>query len=66
LDRKRNGKVKEYRWNGKIKFEGEYWYGKRNGKAKEFDFDGKLKFDDEYLDGNKIKRSQNNKLNMVK
>ena len=44
------GKVKEYDYNGKLIFEGEYLNGKRNGKAKEYWF-GKLIFEGEYLNG---------------
>ena len=51
LNRKRNGKGKEYYSNGKLKFEGEYLNGERNGKAKEYDYNGKLKFEGEYLNG---------------
>ena len=47
----RNGKGKEYHWNGKLEFEGEYLNGKRNGKGKEYYDNGKLKFDGEYLKG---------------
>ena len=33
--------IKEFYTNGKLKFEGEYLYGKRwNGKGKEFDYYG--------------------------
>ena len=43
LNGKRNGKGKEYNYNGKLSFEGEYLNGKRNGKGKEYDgFDNKL------------------------
>ena len=35
LDGKRNGKGKEYFYNGILQFEGEYKDGKRNGKGKE-------------------------------
>ena len=44
-----NGKGKEYNWNGKLIFEGEYLNGKRVGKGKEYDYDGKLIFEGEYL-----------------
>ena len=33
---KRNGKGKEYDFNGNLRFEGEYLNGKRNGKGKEY------------------------------
>jgi len=46
-----NGYVKEYGYEGKLKFEGEYLNGKRNGKGKEYDYEGKLKFEGDYLNG---------------
>ena len=46
-----NGLIKEYYYNGKIKFEGEYLNGKKNGKVKEYDDYGQLIFEGEYLDG---------------
>ena len=51
---KGNGKVKEYDYDGSLRFEGEYKNGKRNGKGKEYDFKGILIFEGEYLNGNKI------------
>ena len=55
LNKKRNGKGKEYYWNGELKFVGEYLNGKRNGKGKEYRlnsfFEVRLKFEGEYLDG---------------
>ena len=53
LNGERNGKGKEYYWNGKLKFEGEYLNGKRNGKGKKYYFYGELKFEGEYLNGKK-------------
>ena len=50
LDRKRNGKGKEYK-DGIIKFEGEYLNGKRNGTGKEYRSNGTLIFEGEYLNG---------------
>ena len=47
MDQERNGKGKEYDWNGKLLFEGEFL----NGKRKEYDYYGKLKFKGEYLKG---------------
>ena len=45
-----NGKIKEYYYNGKLKFEGDYINGERNGKIKEYNYyDGKLIFEGEYL-----------------
>ena len=50
---KRNGKEKEYYYNGKLKFEGKYLNGKRNGEGIEYDDNGELKFKGEYLNGEK-------------
>ena len=44
---------KEYYYNGKIMFEGEYLNGERNGKGKEYYDDGKVKYDGKYLNGKK-------------
>ena len=49
LNGERNGKGKEFNWNGK--FEGEYINGKRNGKGKEYDENGALIFTGEYFNG---------------
>ena len=52
---KRNGKGKEYYYNGRLKFEGEYLNGKKNGKGKEYDYiSGLLFFKGEYLNNRKI------------
>ena len=40
-------KVKEYNFNEKLNFEGEYFNGKRNGKGKEYDVNDKLRFEGE-------------------
>ena len=53
LNRKRNGKGKEYDDYGKLIFDGEYLNGKRNGKGKEYDIYGNLIFEGEYLNGKK-------------
>ena len=55
LNREKNGKGKEYNWNGDLLFEGEYLNGKRNGKGKEYYCDGNLCFEGEYLDGKRLK-----------
>ena len=52
-----NGKVKEYDYKGKLRFEGEYLNGKMNGKGKEYK-DGKLEFEGEYLNGQRIKKNK--------
>ena len=51
------GKVKEYYYNGKLIFEGEYLNGERKGKGKEY-YNGKLKFEGEYLKGKVWKRKR--------
>ena len=49
-----NGKGKEYDFNGKLIFEGEYLNGIRwNGKGKEYYDNGKIRFEGEYLNGKK-------------
>ena len=51
----RNGNGKEYYYNGKLKYEGQYLNGKRwNGKVKEYYYNGKLKFDGEYYKGKRL------------
>ena len=45
-----NGKGKEYYWNGKLLFEGEYLNGEKNGKGKEYKY-GYLIFEGEYING---------------
>ena len=49
----KNGKGKEYNYDDKLVFEGEYLNRKRNGKGKEYKY-GNLIFEGEYLNGNKI------------
>ena len=44
-------KEKEYYFNGKLKFEGEYYNGQINGKCKEFNDNSRLIFEGEYLNG---------------
>ena len=46
-----NGKVKEYQFDGKLRFEGEYLNGKRNGKGKEYDICKGLIYEGEYFNG---------------
>ena len=52
LNRKRNGKGKEYYSDGDLKFEGDYLNGLRNGKGKEYGNE-KLIFEGRYLYGKK-------------
>ena len=51
LNGERNGKGKEYDYDGKMEFEGEYSNGKRNGKGNEYDYKGRLIFKGEYCNG---------------
>ena len=51
LHGERNGKGKEYLYDGKLKFEGEYLNGQRNGKGKEYYDNDILIFEGEYLNG---------------
>ena len=50
-----NGKVKEYDFCGKLRFEGEYLNGKKHGKGKEYDYYGDLLFEGDYLNGERKK-----------
>ena len=50
LNGKRNGKGKEYDFDGKVIFEGKYLNGKRNGKGKEY-YRNYITFEGEYLNG---------------
>ena len=50
LNGKRNGKGKEYDYNGNLKFEGEYLNGKKQGKGKEYS-SKILIFEGEFLNG---------------
>ena len=52
------GIIKEYNYNGQLKFEGEYINGERNGKGKEYNYDGKLIFEGEYKNVKKWKRKR--------
>ena len=51
LNGKKNGKGKEFYYNGQIKYEGEYLNDKRNGKGKEYYAAGILRFEGDYLNG---------------
>ena len=54
LNGEKNGKGKEYYFNGSLKFEGEYLNGEKHGEAKEYEFkNGVLIFEGEYLFGGK-------------
>ena len=52
LNGEKNGKGKEYDYDGDVKFDGEYLNGKRHGKGKEYYYK-KLIFEGEYLYGEK-------------
>ena len=49
LNGEKNGKGKEYDFDGKLKFEGEYVNNRKNGKGKEYNSQGNLIFEGEYL-----------------
>ena len=66
INGKRNGKGKEYNFDGTMIFEGEYINGKRNGKGKEYYDDGNLKFEGEYLNGKKWTGKGYDKNNIVR
>ena len=51
LNKKRNGKGKEYLENGELIYEGEYLNGKKNGKGKEYYFNGQFIHEGEFLNG---------------
>ena len=45
-----NGKKREYGFDNKLEFEGEYLNGKRNGKGIEYYNNGELRYEGEFLD----------------
>ena len=45
------GKIKQFYYNGKLEYEGEYLNGKKHGKGKDYNQNGKLIFEGEYLNG---------------
>ena len=51
INGEKNGKGKEFYYNGKLKFEGEFINGEKNGKGKEYFGDRTIKFEGEYLNG---------------
>ena len=51
LNGKRNGKGKEFKWNGELEFEGEYLNDLKNGKGKIYYEKDKIFFEGEYLNG---------------
>ena len=54
INGKKNGKGKDYFYDGRLLFEGEYLNGKRwNGKGKELYIDGNMRFEGDYLNGKK-------------
>ena len=50
LNKKKNGKGKEYDIYGRLIYEGDYLKGKKNGNGKEYFENGNLLFEGEYLD----------------
>ena len=52
----KNGKGKEYDYEGRLIFEGEYLNGNINGNGKEYHTNGQLKFEGQYLFSNKKKK----------
>ena len=42
-----------FSYDNKLRFEGEYLYGKRNGEGKEYNTDGNLIFEGKYMNGEK-------------
>ena len=56
---KKNGRGKEYDYNGKLLFEGEYKNNLRfNGKGKEYDILDNLIFEGEYVNGQRIEKEK--------
>ena len=49
-----NGKIKEYYYDDKLEFEGEYLNCLKNGNIKEYDYYNNLIFEGEYLNGKRI------------
>ena len=54
LNGERNGKGKEYNYEGILEYEGEYLNGERK-KGKEYNDKGILEYEGEYLNGKRIK-----------
>ena len=53
-----DAKAKEYNYNDKLLFEGEYLNGKRNGKGKEYyKYTDKLEFEGQYINGKRISKA---------
>ena len=48
---KRNGKGKDYYYNGNIKYEGDYKKGKRHGEGYKYDKTGSIIYIGEFKDG---------------
>ena len=53
LEGERNGKGKEYNFNGDVLYEGGYLNGKKHGKGKEYYCNHQMKFEGDYLNGKK-------------
>ena len=53
----KNGKGKEYDYEGGLIFEGEYLKGEKNGRGKEY-YDNNIIFEGEYLNGERFGRGK--------
>ena len=53
IKKEKNGKGKEYYFNGKLLYEGEYLNDEKKGKGKEYFINGNLHLIDQYLNGKK-------------
>ena len=64
MNGERHGKGKEYNWDGKLLFEGEYKKRKRNGKGKQYFhnfYNSKFYFEGEYLNDKELIGTRYNK-----
>jgi len=64
--KKENEHIKEYFFEDRLFFKGEYLNGKINGKGKQYDWSGKLKFELEYLNGKKSGKGKEYALFVIK
>ena len=65
LNGEKNGKGKEYYFDGKLKFEGQFLEDQKNGKGKEYDDNGNLIFEGEFLYNHRLKGSEYHKGKLV-
>ena len=54
---KKNGK--EYSYNGKLFYEGDFLKGKKTGRGKEYNHEGKVIYEGDYLNGKKTGMEKN-------